>query len=124
MGSITKSFPYVPLWDLTTDLVRIALQSSVPNCDGADRLGGHFSEAGLPYPHLFCEELVGGSADSPLYGSLAELLQTLQPQIERMRIMPAETIAMDGLESRLRDAVIKARSQIYGPAQVCAWARL
>jgi SAM-dependent methyltransferase len=124
MGSITKSFPYVPLWDLTTDLVRIALQSSVPNYDGADRLGGHFSEAGLPYPHLFCEELVGGSADSPLYGSLAELLQTLKPQLERMRIMPAETIAMDGLESRLRDAVIKARSQIYGPAQVCAWARL
>ena len=94
------------------------------NYDGADRLAEHFSEAGLPYPNLFCEELVGGNADSPLYGSLAELFQTLQPQLERMRIMTAETIAMDGLESRLRDAVIEARSQIYGPAQVCAWARL
>jgi len=75
MGSTTKSFPYVPLWDLTTNLVRIALQSSVPNYDGADRFVEHFSEAGLPYPNLFCEELVGGSTDSPLYGSLAELLQ-------------------------------------------------
>jgi ubiquinone/menaquinone biosynthesis C-methylase UbiE len=124
MSGVTKSFPYVPLWDLTINLVRIALQSSVSNYDGADRLGEHFTEAGLPYPHPFCEELVGGSADSPLYGSLAELLQTLQPQPERTRIMTAETIAMDGLESRLRDAVIEARSQIYGPAQVCAWARL
>jgi SAM-dependent methyltransferase len=73
MASDTKSFPCVPLWDLTTNLVRIALQSSVSNYDGADRLSEHFSEAGLPYPNLFCEELVGGSADSPLYGSLAEL---------------------------------------------------
>jgi SAM-dependent methyltransferase len=124
MGGVTKSLPYVPLWDLTINLVRIALQSSVSNYDGADRLAEHFSAAGLPYPHLFCEELVGGSADSPLYGSLAELLHTLQPQLEKMRIMPAETIATDGLESRLRDAVVEARSQIYGPAQVCAWARL
>jgi ubiquinone/menaquinone biosynthesis C-methylase UbiE len=124
MTGVTKSLPYVPLWDLTINLVRIALQSSVSNYDGADRLGEHFSEAGLPYPHLFCEELVGGSTDSPLYGSVAELLRTLQPQLERMRIMTAETIAMDGLEGRLRDAVIEARSQIYGPAQVCAWARL
>jgi hypothetical protein len=85
---------------------------------------GDFSEAGLPYLNLFCEELVAGSADSPLYGSLAELLQTLQPQLEKMRIMPAATIAMEGLESRLRGAVVQARSQIYGPAQVCAWARL
>jgi ubiquinone/menaquinone biosynthesis C-methylase UbiE len=124
MASDTKSFPHVPLWNLTSKLVRIALQSSVSNYHGADRFAEHFFEAGLPYPNLFCEELVGGSADSPLYGSLAELLQTLRPQLERMRIMTAETIAMDGLEGRLRDAVIEARSQVYGPAQVCAWARL
>ena len=124
MGEETTSFPCVPLWDLTLNLVRTALQSSVPNYHGADRLVGHFSEAGLPHPHLFCEKLVGGSADSPLYGALAEILETVQPQLERMGIMTAETIAMEGLESRLRDAVVKARSQIYGPAQVCAWARL
>lgn len=110
MSGVTKSFPYVPLWDLTIKLVRIALESSVANYHAADRLVEHFSEAGLPYPNLFCEELVGGSADSPLYGSPAELLRTLQPQLEKMRIVPAETIAMEGLESRLREAVIQARS--------------
>jgi SAM-dependent methyltransferase len=124
MGDDTKSFPYVPLWDLAANLVRIALQSAVPNYHGADRLVEHFSDAGLPYPDLFCEKLIGGGANSPLYGSLAELLQTLQPQLEKMKIMTPETIAMNGLESRLRDAVVAARSQIYGPAQVCAWARL
>jgi hypothetical protein len=94
------------------------------NYYGADRLVEHFSEAGLPYPRLFCEKLVGGDADSPLYGSLAELLQSLQPQLDRMRIVPGETFTMEGLEKRLRDAVVEARSQVFGPAQVCAWARL
>jgi hypothetical protein len=96
----------------------------VPNYDGADRLVEHFSDAGLPHPDLFCEKLIGSGASSPLYGSLVELLQTLQPQLEKMRIMTSDTIAMEGLETRLRDAVVAARSQIYGPAQVCAWARL
>jgi SAM-dependent methyltransferase len=124
MDDDMKSVPCVPLWDLTVNLVRSALKSSVPNYHGADRLVEHFSEASLPYPHLFSEKLVGSSADSPLYGALAEIFHTLQPQLERMRIMTAESIAMEGLESRLRDAVVAARSQIYGPAQVCAWARL
>jgi SAM-dependent methyltransferase len=119
-----KSFPCVPLWDLTANLVRIALKSSVPNYDCADRLVEHFLEADLPDPHLFCEKLIGGGADSPLYGSLAELLRTLQPLLGRTGIMTAETVAMEGLESRLRNAVVEARSQIYGPGQVCAWARL
>jgi hypothetical protein len=62
MGSVAKYAPYVPLWDLTANLVRIALQSSVSNYDGADR-SWSISEARLPYPNLFCEELVRGSAD-------------------------------------------------------------
>jgi ubiquinone/menaquinone biosynthesis C-methylase UbiE len=124
MDDDTRSFPCVPLWDLTANLVRTALKSSIPNYRGADRLVEHFSEAGLPHPHLFCEKLMGGSADSPLYGSLAELVQTLHPQMKRMGIMTVDPSAMEGLESRLRDAVVGARSQIYGPGQVCAWARL
>jgi ubiquinone/menaquinone biosynthesis C-methylase UbiE len=50
MGDDTKSSPYVPLWDLTTNLARIALQSSVPNYYGADRLVEHFFEAGGRIP--------------------------------------------------------------------------
>jgi len=124
VGDDTGSFPHVPLWDLAANLIRIAFQSSMQNYYSADRLVEHFSEAGLPYPHLFCEKLVGGSADSPLYGWLADLLQSLQPQLDRMRIVFSETFTMDGIESRLRDAVVAARSQIFGPAQVCAWAPL
>jgi ubiquinone/menaquinone biosynthesis C-methylase UbiE len=120
----TGSFPRVPLWDVTVSLIRTALQSSLQNYYAADRFVEHFSDAGLPCPHLFCEKLVGGSADSPLYGSLAELLQSLQPRLDSMRIVLGDTFTMESLESRLRDAVVESRSQIFGPAQVCAWAWL
>jgi hypothetical protein len=36
-------------------------------------------------------------------------------------VVTAETVAIDTLESRLRSAVVEARSQVEGPAQVCAW---
>lgn len=124
LGDDTGSFPHVRLWDLAAKLIRTALQSSVPNYYAADRLVEHFCDAGLPYPHLFCEKLVGCGSDSPLYGSLAELVQSLKPHLERTGSIPAGTVEMEGLESRLRDAVVEARSQVFGPAQVCAWARL
>ena len=50
MGDDTGSFPHVPLWDRTANLIRIAFQSSLQNYYAADRLAEHFSEAGLPYP--------------------------------------------------------------------------
>jgi ubiquinone/menaquinone biosynthesis C-methylase UbiE len=124
LGEESESFPRVPLWDMIANLIRIACQSSMPNCFAADRLVEHFSLAGLPHPQLFCEMLAGGGADSPLYGSRAELLQSLQPQLDRLRITSRETFTMEGLERRLREAVVEARGQIFGFAQVCAWAQL
>jgi hypothetical protein len=41
-----------------------------------------------------------------------------------MGIMPTMTLAIEGLESRIRDAAVEARSQVFGPGQVCAWAQL
>jgi ubiquinone/menaquinone biosynthesis C-methylase UbiE len=119
-----ESFPRVPLWDLVANLIRIACQASMPNYYAADRLIEHFSEAGLPIPQLFCEVIAGGNADSPLYRSRVEILQSLQPQLEKMRIVLGETMTMEVLERRLREAVIEARSQVFGFAQICAWAQV
>jgi hypothetical protein len=38
--------------------------------------------------------------------------------------VPADAIGIKTFETRLRDAVAEARSQIVGPAQFCAWARV
>ena len=88
-----------------------------------DRLIESFSEAGLPQPDLFCETLVGGGLDSPLYASATETLRSFLPQLAKMGILFGELVGIETLESRLREAVVAARSQIVGPGQVCAWAR-
>jgi hypothetical protein len=64
---------------------------------------------------------VGGGADSPLYAWATETLRSLQPQLIKMGLLGAETLAIDTLEGRLRTAAIEARSQIEGAPQVCAW---
>jgi hypothetical protein len=46
------------------------------------------------------------------------------PQLAKMRILTAESIAIETYEHRLRNAVVEARSQIVAPRQFCAWTRV
>jgi hypothetical protein len=80
--------------------------------------------AGLPQPALFSETPIGGGVDAPHYAWLAGVTRTLLPRMVETGIVTAETLAIDTLESRLRSAVVEARSQVEGPAQVCAWSRI
>lgn len=116
--------PFVPLWQVTRDFILMAGRSALPHHDVGDRLIKSFSDAGLPQPDLFCETPVGGGIDSPLYAWVAETLWSFLPQLGKIGISFDEPIRIETLESRLREAVVAARSQIVGPAQICAWARM
>ena len=61
--------------------------------------------------------------NSLLYAWGAESLQSFLPQLANMGILFGELVGIETLESRLREAVVAARSQIAAPGQVCAWAR-
>jgi ubiquinone/menaquinone biosynthesis C-methylase UbiE len=111
------------LWQVTGDFIQMACQSALPHYDVSDRLIECFSEAGLPRPDLFCETPVGGGIDSPLYAWAAKTLQSFLPQLAKMGIVFGESVGIETLETRLRNAVIEARSQIVAPGQLCAWAR-
>jgi hypothetical protein len=41
-----------------------------------------------------------------------------------MQVVAEDAVAIDSFESRLRSAVVEARSQVVGPAQFCGWARV
>jgi ubiquinone/menaquinone biosynthesis C-methylase UbiE len=119
-----NSRPQVWRWDAAGNLILAAFQEVLPHYDAANRLVEHFCEAGLPVPNLFREILVSGGVDSPLYEWLAHTMRSVWPQLVEMGIVtetakPAETLA-----SKIRSAVVDARSQIEFPAQVCAWATI
>ena len=121
---VVDSLPYVPLWHLAGNLVETACRARLPHYDVADRLIECFSEAGLPHPHLFCEALIGGGIDSPLYTWMTETLHSFLPGLGKIGFKVSDQLNMKTLEGSLRNAVVEARSQIVAPRQVCAWARI
>jgi ubiquinone/menaquinone biosynthesis C-methylase UbiE len=119
-----QSVPGVALWQQAWEWIRLAFESVAPHCDAGDRLIEHYSRAGLATPTLSCECPAGGGDDSPLFAWIAETLKSFLPQIIKMRIVPEDTIAVETFEARLRAAAVEARSQVVGPPQFCAWARV
>jgi ubiquinone/menaquinone biosynthesis C-methylase UbiE len=119
-----NSRPRVWRWDAAGNLILAALREVLPHYDSADRLTEHFSDAGLPVPNVFREMLVSGGVDSPLYEWLADTMRSVWPQLVEMGIATETASPAETLASKVRSAVVNARSQIEFPAQVCAWARI
>jgi SAM-dependent methyltransferase len=116
------SVPRVPLLELIDKLIRMAF-CGLPNYDAGDRLIQHFWDAGLPQPKLFSETPIWGGADAPL-SWLVDTLRSLLPQLHRMGIVLKDVLVIETLENQLRDAIVAMKSQVSGPVQICAWARL
>jgi 2-polyprenyl-3-methyl-5-hydroxy-6-metoxy-1,4-benzoquinol methylase len=124
IAGVFNSRPHVWRWDAAGYLVLAAFREVLPHYDVANRLAEYFSDAGLPVPNVFRETPVGGGAGSPLYGWLADTLRSVWPQLVEMGLATKQPIPADTLATRLRSAVVEARSQIEGPTQVCAWTRI
>jgi 2-polyprenyl-3-methyl-5-hydroxy-6-metoxy-1,4-benzoquinol methylase len=123
-GQAIHSLPEVPLWQQAGEWIVAAFQAVAPHCDAGGRLIEHFARAGLPEPTLSCECLAGGGEDSPLYSWVASTLEGVIPQLVRMGILAEGSIVIETFEDRLRTAAVEARSQLVGPTQFCAWARV
>jgi ubiquinone/menaquinone biosynthesis C-methylase UbiE len=118
------SYPSVPLWQQTSDLINKAFGSVVTHPDAGARMIEHFRNAGLPLPSLFCETPVGGGPDSPLYSWAAETFRTLLPRAEEVGLVRAGEIDINSLEKRLRQAVTAVHGQIGFAHQHCGWVKI
>jgi len=123
LREMCRSVPNVPLIEMIDRLVCLAFSSALPHHDAGERLIEHFAHAGLPEPNLFSETHVWGAADAPYYAWMVDGLRVLLPQLQRLGIMAAEFMSIETLETRIRDAVRQAHSQVTGAPQICAWTR-
>lgn len=119
-----KSCPTVWRWNAVGNLILNAFREALPHFDCANQLIKSFSEAGLPPPHIFRESIVGGGAESPLYNWMATTLRSVWPQLVEMGLLAESEFPGETLAIRMKDAVVRAQSQIAVPAQVCAWTRI
>lgn len=118
------SFPLVPLWEDTSDLINRTFRSVVTYPDAGARMVEHFYNAGVELPCLFSETPVGGGNDSPLYAWAAETFRTLLPRAEEIGLVARGEIDIDRLEDHLRQAVTAVHAQIGFAHQHCGWARV
>jgi SAM-dependent methyltransferase len=126
-----SDFTYPPMTFPPSPLFEQVREWGVPKIEGAGgprmQMGTHlfsaYVEAGLPAPELRLEAPIGGGADWPGYGYVAETLRSLLPALERMTNLDPDEVQIDTLAARMRDdAVAGGRVQLL-PIVIGAWAR-
>ncbi len=117
-----SSVPHCELYEQVYSLVREAFVKAGMPLDSGSRLGPAFVGAGLPFPTIISEQLIGGAPGSYVYPWLANTLLSVKPKLEALGIHP--TIEIDAaLPQRIEAAVLASGSQISAPTQYGAWTR-
>ena len=118
------SFPPCPLYDEVGTLLYEAFRRGGARPDFGRRLGKTFLDAGLPFPTIAAETVVGGGHGSNVYAWLANTLISVAPRLEQLGLsLPPGVAADDTLAGRLEEEAIRLGSQLLAPAQFGAWTR-
>jgi hypothetical protein len=83
-----------------------------------------FQNAGLPFPTLRLEALVGaGSNSDDLIELTVGLVETLLPEIERQGMATGVDVDIGGLKSKLESEAAASCAFLLGRYEIGAWCR-
>jgi hypothetical protein len=69
------------------------------------------------------DALISGGPDSPAYELVTEVVRSLLPVMESLRIATATEVDISSLARRMRDEVVAAKGVLLYPALIGAWSR-
>jgi ubiquinone/menaquinone biosynthesis C-methylase UbiE len=116
--------PPCPLFDQVYALLGEAFRRTGAPPDFGRRLGKTFVDAGLPFPEIMCETVVGGGKGSYIYPWITNTFISIAPRLEALGLtLPLGIPADQALSERMEEEAVRLGSQIIGPAQFGAWAR-
>jgi hypothetical protein len=98
-------------------------REALPHYGSANQMIKCFADAGLPTPELLREIPVGGGEQSPLYAWVEKTLRSVWPQLVEMGVATAEGFPADMTMEKVKTAIVRARSQIEGPAKYARGSR-
>jgi ubiquinone/menaquinone biosynthesis C-methylase UbiE len=117
------SYPPCPLYDQVGMLVGEVFRRGGATPVGR-RLGKTFLDAGLPFPTIAAEIIIGGGAGSYVYPWLANTLISVVPRLAQLGLsLPPGVAADHTLAGRMEDEAVRLDSQMLAPAQFGAWTR-
>ena len=118
------SYPPCPLFDQAYALLGEAFRRAGAPPDFGRRLGKTFVDAGLAFPTIMGETVVGGGPGSYVYAWVANTLISVIPRLEALGLaLPPGLPADHTLAERIEEEAVRLGSQILAPGQFGAWTR-
>jgi ubiquinone/menaquinone biosynthesis C-methylase UbiE len=118
------SFPICQLYDQVYSLMAEVFRRGGAVTDLGRRLGRMFLDAGLPFPTVVAETLIGGGSGSFLIPWVAQTLVNIVPRMADLQLPAPDDVVLDHtLADKLEEAVVTLGSQIMGSTQYGAWTR-
>ena len=118
-----RSFPVAPLYERSLTWIKQTLKDTGAQIYLALELYSVFLAAGLPGPSMRMDALIGGGPQCPVYEIVAELIQSLLPAMEKMKIASAAEVGISTLVQRMRDEVVALKGVVLSAGFIGAWSR-
>jgi ubiquinone/menaquinone biosynthesis C-methylase UbiE len=117
------SYPPCPLYDQVGMLLgEVFRRGGAPPC--GPRLGKTLFDAGLPFPTIAAEIIIGGGPGSYVYAWIANTLISVVPRLAQLRLsLPPGVAADNTLAGRIEEEAVSLGSQLIAPTQFGAWTR-
>jgi ubiquinone/menaquinone biosynthesis C-methylase UbiE len=121
--SRTRGYPDGTLYGKIYALITETFRRSGACLDLGLHLTRLFLDAGLPWPTVKAEVLVGGEPGSIFYRWVTETVRSLLPRVEQFGLATAHELQLDTLVARMEAEAVDLKAQLIGPLQFGAWAR-
>ena len=118
-----RSLPVASLYERSLGWIRQTLSATGGRIHSGLELYPVFLAAGLPGPSMRLDALIGGGPQCPLYEIFAELIQSLLPAMEKLKIASAAEVGISTLAQRMRDEVVDLKGVVLSAGFIGAWSR-
>ena len=118
-----RSVPVAPVFERSMAWISQTLRATGARLQLGMDLYQVFLAAGLPGPSMRIDALIGGGPECPAYEIVAELVQSLLPAMEKLKIASAAEVGIPTLAQRMRDEVVALRGVVRSAGFIGAWSR-
>lgn len=120
-----RSFPPAPIYDRCCRWIVETLRLLENETRMGKKLHSTFIAAGLPAPSMGLEAVIGGGTESAEgLRMIADLVDTMLPAMERVRVASAADAGLETLAARMIAEAVANDSVIVGRYEIGAWSRV
>jgi SAM-dependent methyltransferase len=118
-----RSLPAASAYDRHISLIKQTLNATGARTQMGLEMYSVFLAAGLPGPSMRLDAVIGGGPDCPVYELVSEVVRSLLPVMDELKIADATEIDISSLAQRMRDEVVANNGVVVGPGLIGSWSQ-